>query len=142
MQFVTATFSPIYILNNTVETVLFNIYIGENVVVTNCMSKFYLFVPTKATVKLVNRNTGHAQGIGIILCLFPNFSIIYLVGLVYYCPGHPSNTISSGSLKFYAGFKKVTYEPLEHCDYFDPQGCSWRSLYQTQTIPTSLKYKW
>ena len=28
-------------------------------------------------VKLANGKTGHAQGIGIILCCFPNFSIIY-----------------------------------------------------------------
>ena len=47
---------------------------------------------------------GHVQGIGIILCQFPNYLIIYPVGPVYYCPGHPSNTISSGSLKFYIGF--------------------------------------
>ena len=90
-----------------------------------------MFVPTKATVKLANGNTGHAQGIGIILCRFTNFSIIYPVGPVYYCPGHPSNTISSGALKFYIGLKKVTSEPLEHCDFVDPQGRSWRSPYQT-----------
>ena len=91
-----------------------------------------MFVPTKATVKLVNGNTGHAQGIGIILCCFPNCLIIYPVGPVYYCTGHPSNTISSGALKFYIGFKKVTSEPLEHCDFVDPQDRSWRSPYQTR----------
>ena len=91
-----------------------------------------MFVPTKVTVKLANGNTGHAQGIGIILCRFPNCSIIYPVGPVYYFPGHPSNTISSGVLKFYIGFKKVTSEPLEHCDFVDPQGCSWRSPYKTR----------
>ena len=63
-----------------------------------------MFSLTKATLKLANGNTGHAQGIGIILCRFPNCSIIYPVGPVYYCPGHPSNTISSGALKFYIGF--------------------------------------
>ena len=26
--------------------------------------------------------------------------------------------------------KKVTFEPLEHCDFVDPQGHSWRSIYQ------------
>ena len=66
------------------------------------------------------------------LCRFPNFSIIYPVGPVYYCPGQPSNTISSGALKFYIGFKKVTSEPLEHCDFVDPQGNYWRSPYQTR----------
>ena len=87
-------------------------------------------VPTKATVKLANGNTGHAQGIGIILCRFPNCSSIHPVGPVYYCPGHTSNTISSGALRFYIGFKKVTSEPLEHCDFIDPQDRSWRSPYQ------------
>ena len=74
--------------------------------------------------------TGHAQGIWIILCCFTNWLIIYLAEPVYYCPGHPSNTISSGALKFYIGFKKVTSEPLEHCDFVDPQGRSWRPRYQ------------
>ena len=91
-----------------------------------------MFVPTKATVKLANGNTGHAQGIGTILCRFLNCYIIHPVGPVYYCPGHPSNTISSGALKFYIGFKKVTSEPLGNCDFVDPQGRSWRSPYQTR----------
>ena len=84
------------------------------------MSHFSMFVPTKATVKLDNGNTVHAQGIGIILCCFPNCLIIYPVGPVYFFPGHPSNNISSGALKFYIGFKKVTSEPIEHCDFVDP----------------------
>ena len=66
-----------------------------------------MFVPTEATVKLDDGNTVHAQGIVIILCLFPNCSIIYTVGTVYYCPGHPSNTISSGDLKFMLVFKRL-----------------------------------
>ena len=81
---------------------------GANVAVTNCMSNVSMFLPIKATVKLDNGSTGHAQGIGIILCRFPNCSFIYPVGRVYYCPGHRSNNISSGALKFYIGFKKVT----------------------------------
>ena len=87
----------------TVSTVLFHKDGGANVAVTNCMSHFSMFVPTKATVKLANGNTGNAQGIGIILFRFPNCSIIYPVGPVYYFPGHPYNTISSGALKFYIG---------------------------------------
>ena len=79
-----------------------------------------MFIPTKATVKLANGNTGHAQGIGIILCFFTNCSNIYPVELVYYCLGHPSNTISSCALKFYVCFQKVTSETLEHCYFFDP----------------------
>ena len=102
---------------------------GANVAVTNFMSHFFMVVPTKSTVKLDNGNRRHAQGIGIILCRFPNYFIIYSVGPVYYCSVHPYNTISSGYLKFYAGFQKVTYEPLEHCDFVVPQGHSWRSPY-------------
>ena len=66
-----------------------------------------MFVSTKATVKLDNGNTGHAQWIGIILCCFPNRSIIYTVGPVYYFPGHPSNIISSSALKFILVFKRL-----------------------------------
>ena len=76
-----------------VSTVLFHKYREVNVAVTNCMSQFSMFVPTKATMKLANGNTGHAQGIGIILYNFPICSIIYTVATVYYCPYHPSNTI-------------------------------------------------
>ena len=85
------------------------------------MSHFSMFVPTNATMKLANGNTGHAQEIGIIVCRFSNCSIIYPVGTVYYCPGHPSNIISSGYLKFYVGFKKVKSEPLENFDFVEPQ---------------------
>ena len=105
------------------------------------MSHFSMFVPTQATVKLDNGNTGHAQGIGIILCCFPTCLIIYPVGPVYYCPGHPSNTISSGALNFYIVFKKFTYEPLEHCNFVDPQGRSCRSLYQTRNNLDYLQFE-
>ena len=88
-----------------------------------------MFVPTKATLKLANGNTVYAQGIGFILCHSTNCSIIYLVVPVYYFPGHPSNTISSGALKIYVIFKNVTSEHLEHCDFVDPQGGSCRSPY-------------
>ena len=50
---------------------------------------------------------------------------------VYYCPGNPSNTISSGDLKFHLGFQNITTEHIEHCDFVDPQGSSWRPSYQT-----------
>ena len=100
---VVAPTSKFYILS----TVLFNKDEGANIEVKNCMSHFSMFVPTNSTVKLSNGNTGHAQGIGVILCRFPKFSIIYPVGPVYYCSGHPSNTISSGALKFYIGLKML-----------------------------------
>ena len=77
------------------------------------MSHFSMFVPTKANVKLAYGNPVHAQGIGIVLCHFPNLPIIYSVDTDYYCTGHPSNNMSLGALKFNVGFKKVTYEPLE-----------------------------
>ena len=118
----------------TVSTVLFHKYGGANFAVTNCMSQFSMFSPTNATVKLANGNTGHTQGINIILRRFPNCNIIYTVGPVYNFTGQPSNTISSGALTFYVSFQKVTYEPLEHCDFVEPLCCSWRSPYQTQNI--------
>ena len=93
---VVAPSSKVYTLN----TVLFHKYVGANVAVTNCMSHFSMFVPTKDSVKLANGNMGHAQVIGIVLCIFSNIFTIYPVWPVYYCPGQPSNTISSGDLKF------------------------------------------
>ena len=57
-------------------TVLFHEYGGANIGVANCMSQLSMFVPTKATVTLDNKNTGHAQVLGIILCCFINYSII------------------------------------------------------------------
>ena len=116
----------------TVSTVLFCKYGVANVAVKNWISRFYLFVPTKDTVKLANRNTWHAQWIGIILCCFTHYSIMYPVGPVYYCPGHSPNTISSVALKFYVGSQRVASEPLEHYDFVDLKGCSWRSTYQTK----------
>ena len=116
----------------TVSTVLFHKYGESNVSDTNYMSHLSMFVPSNDTVKLANVKTGHAQGIGIILCFIPNCHIIYLVVPVYYCQGHPSNTISSGALKFYVGLQMITYEPLEHCDFVDPQGRSWRSPYHNK----------
>ena len=111
----------------TASTVLFHKHGGENVAVTNFMPPFSMSVPTKATVEFSNGNTVHSQGIDIILCHFPNFSIIYPVGTFYYFPGCPYNTISPGPLKIYSGFQKYASEPLEHCDFVDPQGHSWRS---------------
>ena len=83
-------------------------------------------------MKLANGNTVNAQVIGIILCRLTNCPIIYDLGSVYYCPFHPSNTLSLGSLKCYVGFKNDMTEPLEHYDFLEPQGCSCISLYSTQ----------
>ena len=76
------------------------------------MSHFSMFVPTKSDVKFANENMGHAQVIGIIWFNFTNFPIIYPAVTVYYCPGNPSNTISSGDLQFHLGFQKVTSEHI------------------------------
>ena len=75
---------------------------------------FGMFVPTKATVKMANGNTLHAQVIGIILCHFCNCYIIYPVRPVCYCTGHHYNTISQDALKMCVGFLKVISEPIEH----------------------------
>ena len=125
----------------TVSTVLFYKYGGSYVAVKNCISCFSMFVPTNFTVNSDNGNMLHAQGIGIISCHFYNFSIIYPVGPVYYCLGCPSNTISVGALKCFAGFQKFAFEPLEHCEFVDPQGHFWRLPYQTQNIIYYLQIK-
>ena len=44
----------------TVSNVLFHKDWGENVGATNCMSHFFIFVPTMANVKTDNVNTEHA----------------------------------------------------------------------------------
>ena len=96
------------------------------------MSHFSLFIPIKANVKFANGNMGHSQEIGILLFHFPRCPIIYTVVPVNYCPGHPSNNISLGGIKFYFVFQKITSEHFEHCDFVYPQCSSWRSLYKTR----------
>ena len=125
----------------TVYTILFHKYVGSNIGFKIFMSHFSMFVPTKANVKIANVNMGHAQVIGIILCNFTNWPIIYPVVPVYYCPGHPSNTISLGALRCYVVFQKVTYEPLEHCDSVEPRSSSWRSSYKTRNNLDYLQIK-
>ena len=51
------------------------------------------------------------------------------------------HTISLGTLKFYVGFQKFTSEPLEHCDFVDPQSSYWRSPYHTQNNLDYIKIK-
>ena len=96
----------------TFFTMLFHKYGGVNVGVTNCMSQFSMFVQTKSNVGLSNGKMVHAQVIEVNLFRFLNCPIIYPLRPVYYCPGHPSNTISLVVLKFHVGFQKVTSEPL------------------------------
>ena len=49
----------------TVPIVLFHKYGGVNVSVKNCVSHFYMIVPTKANAKLAHWNTVHDQRIEI-----------------------------------------------------------------------------
>ena len=59
-----------------VSTVFFHKYGGVNVSVMNCMSRFSIFVPTEATVKLDNGNMRHVQGIRI-------FVVVLLTVMIY-----------------------------------------------------------
>ena len=95
------------------------------------MSHFSMCVPTKSTVKFSNGNTVHDQLMETILCYIYNCPITYPVGPVYYFLCHHYNNISLDALNFYVDFKKVTSEPLEHCDFVDPQNCSWISPHHT-----------
>ena len=88
----------------TVSNFLLHKDVKANFSIANCMSQFSVFLPTKTTVKLANENMVHAQVIGIIVCHFPNFPIIYPVGTFDYCPGRPSNAISPSTLKLYVAF--------------------------------------
>ena len=58
-------------------------------------------VPTNATVKFANGNTGNSHIIGIILYRFHNCPIMDPVGPVYYFIDNPSNTILLGALNFF-----------------------------------------
>ena len=119
----------------TLSTVLFHKYGGANVGVTNCMSHFSIFVPTKANFKLSNGNTVHAQVIGVISCHFLNYPVINPVVLVYYYyPGYRSNTISFVAKTFYVGLLKVASEPILYCGCVDTQGRTLRSPYHTWKI--------
>ena len=100
-----------------------------------------MFVTTKAIVKLANENTGHAKIIGIVLCHFTNSSIIYPVGLVYYFPGHPYNTISSGSLKCYVFFQRLHLNPLNILTLFTLEVIIGYHYAVLKTIPTIFKSK-
>ena len=68
-------------------------------------------------MKFSDGNTGHAQVIGIILCIFPNCPNIYYVGSVYYCPGHPSNTVLLDAPKFHVSFQNIISETSQTQNY-------------------------
>ena len=54
----------------TVSDVLFHKYGGANVAVTNCMSHFSVFVPTKATVKLAKETRDMSKELGLVYVAF------------------------------------------------------------------------
>ena len=91
-----------------------NKYGGANGGVKNITSHLSMSVPTNADVNFLNGKTVDAQGIGIILCCFPNRSIIYSLGLIYCFLGHPYNTILPVDLKWCVGFQKVTFNLLKN----------------------------
>ena len=73
---------------------------------------FFILVPIHANVKFSKEYMVHAQVIGVVLCIFPTFPIMYYLGRVYYYPGHPSNNISLVDLKCYFGSQNIKSEPL------------------------------
>ena len=105
---------------DTGSTVLFHKDGGGNVAVTTCMSHFSMFVPTKATVKLDNGKTGHAQGIGIILCQFPNCLIIY-----------PVHDIDNGDINsdvpVASNYESVPYPDTTPIKFIDEPPREWNS---------------
>ena len=71
-----------------------------------------MFVPTIVNVEFSDVNKGHDQVTEIILCRFPNCTIIYPVGPVYCCPGHASNTIPYSYLKGFVLFQMLHWKLL------------------------------
>ena len=100
-----------------------------------------MFVPTKQNVKLSYKSTGHAQGIGIILCHFPNCTIIYSMGPVYYCPVQPSNILSLGTLKYMLNFKRLQLNLVNVLTLFTFKVVLGDHPTRLKTIQTILKSK-
>ena len=59
---------------------LFHKGVGENIGVTNFVSKFSMFVLTRDNVKLADDNMANDQVIDITLCQFPNCTDLYPMG--------------------------------------------------------------
>ena len=62
----------------TVSTVLFHEYGGANFGVTNCISHFSMFIPTKTTMKMANGNTGRVQ-VSLISTHFTHMVLLYFI---------------------------------------------------------------
>ena len=109
----------------TVSTVLFHKYVGANVAVKNCMSHFLHLSQPRSPWNWLMETRYMPKELVIFFVAFLtvplyiqwNHFIIFHVNLP--TPSHqvPSN--------FMLDFKKVTSEPLEHCNFIDPQGRSW-----------------
>ena len=97
-----------------------------------------MILPTKTTMKLANRSTENAQGIGIISFHFTNCTNMY-VGTSLLLSRSLSQHHLIECLELYVGFQNVTSEPSGHCDIVGPQDHSWRSPYQTQNNVDCLK---
>ena len=81
--------------------------------VKNLMLQFFMFIPTKANVKLVNGNMGHYQRIGIILCFFPNCHNQFINIQVTLTT--PSQQVP---LNVMLVFKRLYIKLLNNCDFF------------------------
>ena len=82
-------------------------------------------------MKLSGGNKSQSYGIVFIIFQFIIFPHVYPIGPVYYCPRHSTKTISPGQIDFF-GLNKLTYEPLEHCNFIYTQCHALKSLYITQ----------
>ena len=63
------------------------------------------------------------------------------MGPVYYCPGHPSNTISSGALKFMLVFKRLRMKLLNIVTLFTLKVVLGYHINRIKTILTIFKSK-
>ena len=97
----------------TVSNVLFHKHIGVNVAVTNCMSYFYMFVPTKDTMKLAIETWETTKEFGLFYVAFltvPLFIQRYQFIIVKVNLPTPSNHVPSD---FMLDFKRLRLNILE-----------------------------
>ena len=87
-------------------------------------------------MKLSNGNTGHAHVIGVILCNFITFQLYIRCDQFIIVQATLPTPYHQFPLNFILVFKKVASEPLDHCGFVDPQGCSLEI-----TLPDSKQYR-
>ena len=117
-----------------VSTIVFHKYVGSIHGVKNFMSHIYMLVPTNANMKLANGNMVHAQVIGIILCHFSNYDIIYLAVPVYWCSYHPYNNIKLCALHIMLVFQRLRLNLL-NIVFFGPS-----RFFLAVTLPYSKQF--